>query len=191
MFRGKVFFIGFPKTGTTSVKLALRQLGLKVCGLVKAEPGWGRQQLWERAAPLIPRFDAFQNCPWATLYRELSDAHPESKFVLTYRTDERWINSVAQHFGGRSTVMREIVFGHGDPAGHEAQYLEVYRRHNAAVREHFRGCENFLEFGLTQGDGWEQLCPFLEMETPNRPFPHANRRVIQKFWERWWSRKAA
>lgn len=191
MFRGKVFFIGFPKTGTTSVKMALRQLGMKVCGLVRAEAGWGRDELWRKASTLIPRYDAFQNCPWAMLYDRLESEYPGSKFVLTYRTDDRWIKSVVQHFGGRSTVMREIVFGHGDPAGHEEQYSAAYRRHNEAVREHFAGRDDFLEFGLTQGDGWEQLCPFLETDVPPRPFPHANRRIIQRFFERLWSRKAA
>ncbi|MCA9174238.1 MAG: hypothetical protein KDB14_07095 [Planctomycetales bacterium] len=185
MFQGKIFFIGFPKTGTTSVKKALRQLKLRVCGLVPAEPPLTREHLLERASALVPQYDAFQNCPWAMLYRELDERFPGSKFVLTYREDQRWIDSVARHFGGESTAMRTLVFGHGDPLGNEAIYLSRYREHNDAVREYFRDRpQDFLEFGLTQGEGWERLCPFIEAPIPAKPFPHANRRVVQRFFEK-------
>ena len=50
--------------------------------------------------------------------------------------------------------------------------LDVYRKHNAKIRElcKDKGDEGFLEFNI--GDGWDPLCHFLNKEIPSEPFPN-------------------
>lgn len=50
-------------------------------------------------------------------------------------------------------------------AGHE--------RHLHAVREYFRNRPgDLLVMRIAEGEGWERLCPFLGVPTPEVPFPH-------------------
>lgn len=177
MHNTKVFGIGFHKTGTTSVGHAFSQLGYRVCGPVGVRNPRIRDQLEQIAMPVVPRFDAFQDNPWPLLYRVVDEKYPGSKFVLTVRPPHLWIQSVVKHFGGQSTPMRELIYGpgRGDPRGNEDHYLEVYNAHNEAVKSYFQGRESdLLVLRLTEGEGWEQLCRFLDKPVPAGPFPTAN-----------------
>ena len=111
------------------------------------------------------------------LYRELDEAYPAGRFVLTVRPTDDWWASVLGHFGGRSTPMREWIYGEGkgDPVGHEALYCERYERHNADVTARFADRPDaLLVLRLTEGEGWPELCAFLGRPEPTRPFPRAN-----------------
>jgi len=173
----KVFGIGFHKTGTTSLADALTVLGYQVTGPNGVRlRGIDHRSAWNLATDLLPRFDAFQDNPWPLLYRDVDRAVPGSKFVLTMRPDERWLDSVVRHFGADSTPMREWIYGVGSPLGHEDVFLDRYRRHNHEVAEYFRGRDHdLLVLRITEGDGWELLCPFLGHDVPDVPFPHSNR----------------
>jgi hypothetical protein len=122
--------------------------------------------------------DAVQDNPWPLLYRELDAELPGSRFILTVRPTDAWWQSVAGHFGGRSTPMREWIYGPGagDPSGHEAVYRARYERHNAEVRTHFADRPgDLLVLRLVEGEGWPELCAFLDRPVPDAPFPHTNR----------------
>ncbi|MDH4113456.1 MAG: hypothetical protein OEV60_12390 [Actinomycetota bacterium] len=174
----KVFGIGFHKTGTTSLGAALRVLGYRVTGPNGVHrTGMNTEMAMATALELLPKFDAFQDNPWAMLFREMDREAPGSKFVMTVRPDEEWLRSVVGHFGPRSTPMREWIYGAGlgSPIGHEDLYLERYRRHNREVLEHFSDRPNdLLVMDITRGDGWDVLCPFLGLDVPSQAFPHAN-----------------
>lgn len=97
--------------------------------------------------------------------------------MLTVRPTDEWWASVLGHFGGRSTPMREWIYGPGagDPVGHEARYRERYEGHNAEVAAWFEDRpDDLLVLRLTEGEGWPELCGFLDRPVPDRPFPHAN-----------------
>ena len=58
--------------------------------------------------------------------------------------------------------MRKYIYGVGSPKGNEDIYLKKYTSHNAEVLEYFKNRTNdFLVMDLSNGDGWEKLCPFL------------------------------
>ncbi len=126
------------------------------------------------ARRLVRRYDAFRDNPWPLLYREFDVAYPDSKFILTWRRAGDWIRRVVDQFGTSSTPMREWVYdGVGAPAGKEEHYLARYRRHDREFRSSFTGGPyDLLELNITEGDGWEQLCPFLGHPIPPVPFPH-------------------
>ena len=178
MTESKVFCVGFHKTGTSSLGAALDRLGYRVAGPFGVRDpdiaAYAMDEAFRRAAA----HDAFQDNPWPLLYRELDERFPDSRFILTVRPEDEWMQSVLAHFGGRSTPMREWIYGDGagDPVGHEAVYLDRHRRHVDDVRRHFAGRPaDLLVMDLGEGDGWPQLCDFLAMDVPDEPFPHANR----------------
>lgn len=172
----KVFGIGFHKTGTTSLGTALEVLGFRVCGPVGFLKADIAETLRETAFDVVDEYDAFEDNPWPLLYRELDERYPSSRFILTTREPNAWLASILRHFGGRSTPMRELIYGpgNGDPAGKEDIYLARYERHNAEVVEHFRGRGDLLVLDITAGDGWEKLCAFLGKPHPGVRFPMLN-----------------
>lgn len=174
--RPKVFCVGFHKTGTKSMAVALQRLGYRVAGpFGVADPDIRRNAL-PRAFQLASEYDAAQDNPWPLLYRELDSHFPNSRFILTLRDPRRWLDSVVRHFGADSTPMREWIYGPGAPLGNEEIYLERFHRHEHEVHEHFAGRDGqLLPMHLEAGDDWQPLCRFLDMEPPPEPFPHVNR----------------
>ncbi len=174
---GKIFCVGFHKTGTTSLAAALTCLGYRVTG-----PNWIanpniRVEALNLALSLVPQYDAFQDNPWPILFRELHQEFPHAKFILTTRPPDEWIRSVVQHFGTETTPMREWIYGpgHGSPLGSEELYIARLTEHNRAVLEYFqRAPYSLLHFRITAGDGWEALCSFLDKPVPSSPFPYLN-----------------
>lgn len=173
--RPKVFGIGFHKTATTSLKLALQHYGYRVTG----PNGVDDPHIAENALPLCyelaTRFDAFQDNPWPIVYKAMDERFPGSKFVLTTRPTDRWLRSVVEHFGGQDTAMRQWIYGVGHPIGNEEIYRQRYERHNREVADYFADRpDSLLVLKITEGDGWEKLSPFLGLPIPDIGFPVAN-----------------
>jgi hypothetical protein len=175
MNNAKVFCIGFHKTGTTTLAVALTELGYNVTG----PNGINDSDISANALPmafdLVKRYDAFQDNPWPVIFKDVDTKFPGSKFILTVRTPESWIKSQVAHFGTRTTAMREWIYGAGCPEGNEAIYLDRYNNHNKEVMEYFNDRpDDLLAMDLSQSDGWDEICAFLGKEIPDTPFPHAN-----------------
>jgi hypothetical protein len=181
----KVFGIGFHKTGTSTLGVALRKLGYKVCGDRLELVDTLIQDDLSSALKLVEEYDAFQDNPWPLLYKELDFRYPNSKFILTLRDERKWIKSVVNHFGKKHTMMREWLYGIGFPEGNEHIYLDRYRKHNQEVLEYFQDrSDNLLVVSWEQGDGWKELCSFLGKPLPDMPFPHVNKGKYTTKFER-------
>lgn len=180
MARPKVFCIGFQKTGTTSLHAALTSLGYRTAAVVGRD--WSADRLAADGARLcietMRGFDAAEDMPWPVFFRELDDAFPGSKFILTVRDKDRWFRSIEKHFGANTHEMQAFVYGRdaAAPAGNRARYIDVCARHESDVRAHFVDRPNdLLVMDLERGDGWRELCGFLNARTPDGPFPAKNR----------------
>jgi hypothetical protein len=178
----KIVGVGFQKTGTSSLRDALRVLGYQV-GDNNKQMLWpivaGR---WDRVWRKVARYHAVEDNPWPLIYRELDQQFPGSKFILTLRAEDHWYRSVKRHIGFTANPMHEWIYGRGQsvPAWHPDNTRAVYRRHNAAVRAYFRDRPgDLLVVDWTQGDAWPELCAFLGCAVPDVPFPHANREGSQ------------
>ena len=175
----KVFCIGFQKTGTTSINMALTELGYRVASVYGRDLDLAtlRATWLDRGLAKAREVDAVEDMPWPLMFRELDATFPGSKFILTWRETDRWLKSICSHFGHYPDVMQQLTYGEDAPApvGHEARFAEVYDSHNAAVRAHFAGRpDDLLEMNLSHGDGWEKLAPFIGAPVPDRPFPRSN-----------------
>ena len=176
---GKVFGIGLSKTGTTSLYAALHRLAvraatyrhLKAAGL----RGWFVGDFSEdHLAP----WDAVTDLPIATYFPDLDRRYPGSKFVLTVREIESWLDSARRHWSRRPNrtkgfgrKVRMATYGiSGFDAG---RFRHVYEAHERNVRWHFRDRpDDLLVMDLGAGDGWAELCRFLGRDAPDEPFPN-------------------
>ncbi len=172
----KVFGLGYHKTGTSSLAAALHVLGYKVCG---QQNNLAHDLTSGNIQPFIDLaivYDGFEDDPWHLLYKELDQAFPNSKFVLTDRDVDSWYKSCLNHFFEDTTPIRDYIYGDGRPKGNEENFKKKYLQHQAEVIAYFNSRPNdFLIINFTNGEGWEKLCPFLGVDIPNKPIPHANK----------------
>ena len=162
---GKIFGIGFYKTGTTTLYDALRILGYhtvngdKLGSYPGADDGATLIKQIDAGDYRLPTFDmfeAFTDNPYFTIWREIYALYPDAKYILTVREEQRWIDSCVKFFRHRRMrPMREWMFGpHANPASSpqaRQAWLDAYRAHNDAVREFFatRG-QQYLELDPTR-----------------------------------------
>jgi hypothetical protein len=183
--RPRVFCIGLNKTGTSSFHAAMVILGFK--SLHGGGPDWGgdkfNQAVKEALAegcPLLskidPAFDAFSDVGLLTTRFDLLDAqYPGSRFVLTVRPVDEWIDSRRRHVE-RNVARRKAGKYHGTfLVVDEVRWRREWHRHIDRARAHFAGRSELLEVDLTAGAGWEPLCKLLDLPEPPVPFPWANR----------------
>lgn len=182
----KVFVIGFQKTGTTTLTMALRALGFTVAhpsqtvNLALKGKDLPKDEADRTVRDIVFDFadktDAAQDSPVFLLFRELDERFPGSKFVYTAREPDKWIGSAVNHFGERPNAMHAWMYGVPFPKGHEDAWLARFTAHREEVREYFADRpDDLLTMDLARGDGWHKLVTFLGPELMP-PFPHGNKR---------------
>ena len=181
-----VLGVGFQKTGTSTLREALKILGYKVkdCSPRTLFPILRKD--WKKVLRILDGYDAAEDTPWYMLYREIDELKPGSKFILTVRDEESWYNSVSRHIGDLRSAEHEWIYGRGKglPKDHKENTLAIYTQHNLDVIHYFSDRkEDLLVVDFTQGDGWEKLCAFLDKPIPEVPFPHANNYKTSKKME--------
>ena len=189
-YQGKIFGLGFHKTGTSTLASALRKLGYRTIhgdprgSWAGADEGLTLTRLINSGNYQLPTFglfDAFVDNPYFSIWLKLVDIFPDARFIITLRDEAAWIESCVTYYAGRRVrPMRAWMFGKdADPASsHEARrfWLDRYRCHNKAVLDYFADDnKRLLRVNFSAGDGWDKLCDFLRAPHPARPFPHANR----------------
>jgi Sulfotransferase domain len=184
----RVFGIGWHKTATTSLSHALHRLGLDSAHWKSAH--WARA-IWREmkeqgTSPTLERSYALCDLPIPLLFRELDRAYPGSKFILTLRAENEWIESARAHWSAKNPWHAQ--WDH-DPFTHrihrecygrvkfdEEVMRQRYRRHNAEVLEHFKGRPNdLLVMNMSAGAGWYELCGFLRKPIPDSRYPRENK----------------
>lgn len=202
----EVIGAGFGRTGTMSLKAALEELGFAPCyHMIELFENPEHAELWEAAArgepvdweELFGGHRASVDWPGCTFYKELMEAYPEAKVLLSVRDPERWyestkntiyrrrkttpmsrIMSLMRVFSPamrRSTRVIDEVIWEGTFGGNfeDRRYaIEVFTRHNEEVRRRVPA-DRLLVYEVK--DGWGPLCEFLNVEVPkDKPFPHLN-----------------
>jgi Sulfotransferase domain len=189
----RIFGIGMHKTGTTSLYTALKIMGYDSAHWVGpwwARDVWREMQEQGRSVTLEKSY-AMCDLPFTFLFRELDKAYPGSKFILTLRDEDRWVESVRNHWALNSNryAWDQDCFSHkchtllyGQRHFDAEVMLNRYRQHNAEVREYFEDRPaDLLEMNMDENAGWKELCRFLGQEEPEIPYPQAF--VTKRFGE--------
>ncbi len=178
--RPRVFGIGLNKTGTTSLHEALSALGYESLH-------WGGPAVrklvevsLELGDPLLsrvdPHVDAFSDILALSQNYELLDAeYPGSRFILTVRPVDDWIESRRRHV--ESNIRRQAAgeYHGGFVTVDEPAWRQEWTSHVERVREYFAGRSDFLELDITDNASWEPLCDLLDRPSPRVAFPWINR----------------
>jgi len=171
----KVFGIGFHKTMTTSLARALYTLGYHVEGTFSTGDFEDEDELSKYVVETATEYDALQDVPWPLFYELLDQQFPGSKFILTVRDPDRWWSSVKTHFGSKDIPTHEYIYGVPTAEGHEMTYRRRFLAHNEEVEGYFEDRpDDLLVMDMADGDGWQELCTFLDVPVPPFGFPHQN-----------------
>jgi len=188
---------GFGRTGTMSLKVALEQLGYGPCyHMVELFEHPEHVEQWEAAVrgepvdweEMFAGYLATVDWPGAAFYKELMEAHPEARVLLSVRDPHRWYESTKNTIyatvnpspemiaavGPAPRLNNELIWKRtfGENFEDRQHAIEVFERHNEEVKEHVPA-DQLLVYEVKEG--WEPLCDFLGIETPKgKPFPHLN-----------------
>ena len=210
----KIIGAGFGRTGTLSVYTALRQLGYPCYhmfevlknkdnkshldfwrGVANGEPG--AQHDWEQ---VFSKYTAAVDNPACCVWRELLDAYPDAKVLLTvhprgpeawyestvstiYFTERMWqfkVLELTTPFGRKfGDMSRKLIWqrSHQGTMDDRDKAIAHYKRHIADVKAAVPA-DRLLVFSADQG--WTPLCNFLGVPVPESLFPNVNDRAAIK-----------
>jgi Sulfotransferase domain len=195
----RVFGAGFGRTGTLSLKQALEELGIGACyHMTEVEKYPEHAALWSAAArgdaidwhEVFAGYSAAVDWPATAFWREIIEAFPDARVVLTIRSAAEWYASfndtILARLRGppppRTLAIRAVYDLSHDvvltrtfagQAGNRRHATEVFERHNRDVIASVDPAR-LLVYDLAAG--WEPLCRFLSLPSPATPFPHLNTR---------------
>lgn len=197
----QVIGAGFGRTGTLSMKAALEHLGYDKCHhmvevLMTDDPtqldywdavGKGERPGWDK---IFEGYQASVDFPSSIYWKELAEAYPEAKVVLTVRSFESWYKSATGTIyavGKKQPAWTRLIpkprkidrmtknviwTGKFDGKFEDKAHAEkVWNAHIDEVKTTLPP-ERLLVFEVK--DGWEPLCAFLGKPVPERPFPRVN-----------------
>ncbi|MDG4889494.1 sulfotransferase family protein [Mesorhizobium sp. WSM4887] len=185
----RVIGTGFGRTVTDSMREALTMLGFGPCHHMSEVMAHAEQKrLWralaQGAAPDWDRlFAGYKSCvdwPSVHYWRELIEAYPEARVILTWRSPESWwesfaktilpavIDSQDQESLGVALVTKQVFGGRPQDRTHA---IAVYEANIEAVLKTVPA-ERLLVHKL--GDGWAPLCAHLGVPVPDEPYPNRN-----------------
>jgi hypothetical protein len=179
----KIFCIGLPKTGTTSVGMAFDLLGLKHNKSTDSAKSIKSiiDGTYDYIIDEINNNDAFEDTPYHLIYKWLDVNYPESKFILTVRNSEaKFLNSLmneseSKKESGIHQLKKAATFGVPKVLGNENLVINTYNDYINNVMDYFG--DRVLVLCLENGDGWGKLLDFIGMEANDIKFPHENKTV--------------
>jgi hypothetical protein len=181
----KLFIIGLPRTGTTSISVALLE-HFKV----------SHTAYTKRAFELA---DVISDCPCFSDYQQLDVLFPESKFVYLQRSLDQWLPSIQMLLNkmlpslNSKTYVNPILrrsFGQIFDLDNVRSPLEerhltmCYQRHEQGVIDYFHGRDNMLSININLADSFSQLLSFLNLQySSGEQFPHLNMGKLVDNWK--------
>lgn len=197
----KVIGIGYPRTGTMSLKHALENLSFGPCyHMIEVFNRPGDIEFWLSAQSVhgegvnwqtvFEDFESTADCPACCFWRPLRKVYPDARYILTVRDSEEWYDSfhstvyeammhperAPDDVHRRVQLMAKQLILDGMFSGrfdNRSEAVENYERHNRQVISEIPA-EQLLVFDVA--DGWEPLCEFLQVPVPNEKFPISNTR---------------
>jgi Sulfotransferase domain len=204
----KIIGAGLPRTATLTQKVALEILGFEPCyhmvnvlGNLDVAPRW--QEALEGKSEWDDIFGDFQatvDWPGAFFYRDLMEAYPEAKVLLSVRDGEAWERSMGEtiwgiFFGDMLIHDLSTAWSRVDPkwASYISLMKAMWQKSGLMGNENegpgsgamARAMERYNQEVISvvpperllvwsPRDGWGPLCDFLDVAVPQVPVPHIN-----------------
>jgi hypothetical protein len=194
----KIFGIGLSKTGTTSLAMGLKKLGYRTVHWASDSLTFRELVAGKYRLSILENHEAILDTPIPALYPQFDAVYPGSKFILTVRQVDSWIDSMRRHRElqesreqARDDRVVSMTFRHfsrlvtyGVIDFNEERYRYVYNSHLREVERYFRERpEDLLVLDVCAGQGWEKLCSFLGKPLPTGAFPASNGARERDEWE--------
>lgn len=186
----RVVGAGLGRTATHSQKVALeRLLGapchhmVEVFKFPEQIPHWlaaaqGNMPDWQA---MFSGYAAAVDWPTAAYWKEISEAFPEAKVLLSVRDPESWWKSASSTIfrsttgmpdGPFKTMAETMMANRFTSALHDRDAcIAAFERHYAEVRATVPA-SRLIEWRAS--DGWGPLCEALGVPVPEEPFPLTN-----------------
>ncbi|MEO2266405.1 sulfotransferase [Pseudoalteromonas sp. YIC-656] len=175
----KVFVVGLPRTGTTSVCVAAINAGIPTAHTAYT------QQCFEQA-------QFFADTPCFSHYPYLAKHFPSGRFILLQRDRQAWLASIKQLLlrmqknllceqGGFSPLLKQSYADVFAPLNAQTladdQHLSAcYERHQQAVREYFSpDPQRLLTIDVSNAADYQRFCAFLDIDPTSDGFAHLNK----------------
>lgn len=176
--RKRVFGVGWPKSGTSSLTLAMRKLGFFSWRLAPWVIGQSNILSETPDGPpdlaAVAEYDFCADLPVSLLYRELDAAYPGSLFILTVRPVEEWLpvglGAVSKDMANFGVLPGIVQWAYGTRTIDAELFRARYLRHQAEVLDYFAGRSDLLVIDLNDADAWPSLCEFVGVPVPDNPF---------------------
>lgn len=183
----RLFNLGFPKSGTTTVNRALAEAGLKSAHWQVPSPGPGPvgpaiyKRYFEGDDPLrdFAAFDAITQADYQTVdvsywpqmdyavIRQIIRAHPDCKLVLLMRHPEKVADSIMRWGDFPHRLFR--AGAPGLPVGHATNHRNILTwitGHYAVCRGMLGNYKNYVEIDIEAPDARELLAKAVGTELP-------------------------
>lgn len=185
MKANKIFGIGLSRTGTTSLQFALMKLGFKTAHYPMTLYTDNDYQICEE-------FQAFCDSPIPLIYPELDRRYSDSKFILTTRNKNAWLESMEWmlvhgkvKWGWGPSVHRYHQEFYGTKRFNRTKLSQKYDEFHQQVSDYFQERPaDLLCLNLDQGIDINKLCQFLKIPPKNIEFPRRNQRKIMPMKKR-------
>lgn len=200
----KIFCIGIWKTGTTSIELAMKEMGYVLGRQLDAELlllDW-----YHGKSSQIIQFcntaNAFQDSPFCCtdVYKILDKEFPKSKFILSVRNSpEQWFNSLCRFHTKKFSSDKSKIPTVDDLKESNSPYYDGFRydsyrmfwgenwykkedftqryiKHNTEVIDYFANKPNqLLVLNVAEKNAYRKLSSFLEKKCVKEEFPWLNK----------------
>ena len=133
----KVIGVGFGRTGTLSLKLALDELGAGPCyHMVETIEHPEHDAMWLSLArgessdwrPILDGYASTVDWPGLMIWKELAAADPEAKIILTVRDSDAWYASASATIFARMREFEAIL------AAGNAEVIDPIRKRHMEIR---------------------------------------------------------
>ena len=174
----KIFVIGLPRTGTTSLCASFLSLGYKVAHTAYTDHAFETAQVIADTPIFFayPKLDLlYPNAKYIYLEREAHSWLPSIKALLN-----RMYKNVVSDSGGFNPMIKEAYTEVFSPFTYENinddNFLAAcYSKHEEKLRKYFKQrSHDLLTLNLSSATAWPTLCEFLGGESQGKGFPHLN-----------------
>lgn len=170
MQHNKIFILGLPRTGTTSICAAMLSLGYSVAHTAYTKHCFEQAQVIADT-PIFHDFIA------------LDKAYPNAKFIYLQRPLELWLPSIKQLLlrmqrnvlrqdGGFNPIIKRCYLATFAPFTldniQSDRFLsQCFQTHQARVKQYFQHRpKDLLSIDISEADSYAKLCQFLQIPVP-------------------------